>query len=66
MGIKGDTMLAPTFEVAMKNLKEGLVKCWYCENLVLVEDSRKVSVNQDDEDMCEDCFNSFSEGYDKS
>ena len=54
-------MTAPSFETAIKNLREGLVKCWYCENLTLVEKAKIVSVNQKDEYMCEDCYKSFEE-----
>lgn len=52
-------LVCPSFETAIKSLNKGLVACWYCENLVLVENTRKVSVNLVEQDMCENCFNSF-------
>lgn len=62
---------APSFEESIKNIKGGLVKCWYCDNLSLIEEAHKVSVasrenNQtksNDEWMCDKCYLHFEEDY---
>lgn len=57
-----NSQVVPSFEVEVKHImNKGLASCWYCENLCLLEETRKVSVNQKEEDMCLDCYDSFLE-----
>jgi hypothetical protein len=54
-------MEAPSFETAYKSLNKGLVSCWDCENLLLIEKARKVLVNGIENYMCESCYKSYDE-----